>query len=345
MSKPPFLEALAGGTPSRLPVWFMRQAGRFLPEYRAVRAKHTFETMLHEPDLITEVTLQPVHRLDVDAAILFSDILVLPEALGMGLHYVDGEGPRFDAPLTDLDRLKPFDRASIDFLSEGVRRIVAESTVPLIGFAGTPWTVALYMLEGRHGRDFLRARRFWRERPADFERVLDVVTEATADYLEAQVEAGAQAVQLFDSWGGLLGPREQAEVAHPCVERIADRLHERFPGLPVILYSKGTGAYLASLLEGSTLDAVSVDWTVDLAAFRRDERCPRAVQGNLDPAVFFGPETSIWAAVEELVAGVGRTGYVLNAGHGLNPDLDPGKVKVAVEAAHELAPVAAEPAP
>ncbi len=336
MSKSCFLEALAGGTPARLPVWFMRQAGRFLPEYRAVRAKHTFETMLHEPDLIAEVTLQPVRRLDVDAAIVFSDILVLPEALGMGLGYVDGEGPRFDAPLEDPDTLKPFDPASIAFLTEGVRRVVAESPVPLIGFAGTPWTVALYMLEGRHGRDFLRARRYWRERPVDFARVLDLVTEATGAYLEAQVEAGAQAIQLFDSWGGLLGPREQFEVAHPCVERIVDRLHERFPGLPVILYSRGTGAYLPALLEGTTVDAVSVDWTVDLAAYREDPRCPRAVQGNLDPAVFFGPEVSIAAAVEELVGAVGRRGYVLNTGHGLNPELDPGKVKVAVDVAHEL---------
>jgi uroporphyrinogen decarboxylase len=336
MSKSPFLEALAGGTPSRVPVWFMRQAGRFLPEYRAVRAKHTFETMLHEPDLIAEVTLQPVRRLDVDAAILFSDILVLPEALGMGLGYVDGEGPRFDAPLTDVATLKPFDRASIDFLSEGVKRIVAESPVPLIGFAGTPWTVALYMLEGRHGRDFLRARRYWRERPADFERVLEIVTDATCAYLEAQVEAGCRAVQLFDSWGGLLGPREQFEVAHPCVERISDRLHERFPGLPVILYSRGTGAYLPALLEGSTVDAVSVDWTMDLAAYRQDARCPRAVQGNLDPAVFFGSDDAIREETRALIQAVGRRGYVLNTGHGLNPDLDPGKVKVAVEAAHEL---------
>ncbi len=336
MSKPPFLEALAGGTPSRLPVWFMRQAGRFLPEYRAVRAKHTFETMLHEPDLITEVTLQPVHRLDVDAAILFSDILVLPEALGMGLHYVDGEGPRFDAPLTDPDRLKPFDRASIDFLTEGVRRIVASSPVPLIGFAGTPWTVALYMLEGRHGRDFLRARRYVRERPDDFLRLLDVLTEATLQYLAAQVEAGAQAVQLFDSWGGLLGLRDQLELAHPAVERIADGLHERFQGLPVILYSRGTGAYLPALLEGTTLDAVGVDWTVDLPALRQDPRCPGAVQGNLDPAVFFAPDGVIADEVRALVGAVGRRGYVLNTGHGLNPDLDPAKVKVAVDAAHAV---------
>jgi uroporphyrinogen decarboxylase len=332
---PPFLEALAGRTPARVPVWFMRQAGRFLPEYRAVRARHTFEEMLHSPDLITEVTLQPVERLGVDAAILFSDILVLPEALGMGLSYVDGEGPRFDAPLEGVGSLRPFEPASIAFLTRGVRQIVAASKVPLIGFAGTPWTVALYMLEGRHGRDFLRARRFLREKPAEFRAVLEAVTEATGAYLEAQVEAGARAVQLFDSWGGLLGPEEQRSLAHPCVERLAARLHARFPGLPVILYSKGTGAYLLDLIEKTNIDALNPDWTVDLAACRRDPRCPPAVQGNLDPSLFFADEATIRSAVHDLIRAVGRRGYVLNAGHGLNPELDPGRVKLAVDAAHE----------
>jgi len=332
----PYLTALAGGVPSRVPVWFMRQAGRYLPEYRALRAERTFETMLHTPELVAEVTLQPVTRLDVDAAIFFSDILVLPEALGMGLRYIEGQGPVFDEPVRRLADLRPFERDAVGFLGDGMRATVAASPVPVIGFAGTPWTVGLYMVEGSHGKDFLQARKLLREDPTRFGAILDAVADATVEYLAVQLDAGASAIQLFDSWGGLLDRDEHLAVAHPRTERIVAALHERYPGVPVVLFSKGTGAYLDAILERSEADAVNPDWTVDLAALRGLTACPDAVQGNLDPSLLFGPPEAIAAAVRDHVARVGTTGLVLNTGHGLNPDLDPDRVLAAVQAAHAI---------
>jgi len=332
----PYLTALAGEVPSRVPVWFMRQAGRYLPEYRALRADHSFETMLHTPELVAEVTLQPIRRLDVDAAIFFSDILVLPEALGMDLHYIEGRGPVFGEPFRRVEQLRPFQREAVDFLDAGMRATVADSPVPVIGFAGTPWTVALYMVEGSHGRDFLQARRVLRQDPTGFCAILDAVAEATIEYLAVQIDAGAAAIQLFDSWGGLLDREEHLAVAHPRTERVVAALHERYPDVPVVLFSRGTGAYLPAILERSAADAINPDWTVDLAALRGHPACPRAVQGNLDPSWLFADEQTIATTVRDHVARIGARGYVLNTGHGLNPDLDPDRVLAAVQAAHAV---------
>ncbi len=332
----PYLAALRGENPSRVPVWFMRQAGRYLPEYRALRADHTFETMLHTPELVAEVTLQPVRRHDVDAAIFFSDILVLPEALGMELHYIEGRGPVFGEPFRRPEQLRPFERGAVEFLAAAMRATVAASPVPVIGFAGTPWTVALYITEGEHGRDFLQARRLLRADPARFGAILDAVADATIEYLAVQLDAGASAIQLFDSWGGLLDRDEHLAVAHARTERVIAALHERYPGVPVVLFSRGTGAYLPAILARSAADAINPDWTVDLAALRQHPACPAAVQGNLDPSLLFAGDDVIAAAVRDHVARVGTRGLVLNTGHGLNPELDPDRVTAAVEAAHAI---------
>lgn len=336
MSDSPFLTALAGGVPSRTPVWFMRQAGRFLPEYRALRKLHTFEEMLHDPELIAEVTLQPIKRLDMDAAIFFSDILVLPEALGMDLSYIEGKGPRFGAPVRSVDDLTPYDEGKLDFLAAGVRRVVELSPVPLIGFAGTPWTVALYMVEGQHGKDFLNARSHMRKEPTAFGEVLDVVADTTIEYLDVQIRAGAQAIQLFDSWGGLLGPDEHMEVAHTRTERVIKEVRRRHPGLPVILFSRGTGGFLPRILAATEADAINPDWTTDLPALRKLDVCPKAVQGNFDPTLLFAAPEVITEKIQAHIKAVGSRGFVLNAGHGMNPDLDPDLVKAAVVAAHAV---------
>jgi uroporphyrinogen decarboxylase len=336
MAEHPYLQALKGEIPSRVPVWFMRQAGRFLPEYRAVRADHSFETMLHSPELIAEVTLQPVRRLEVDAAILFSDILLLPEVLGMDLRYIEGKGPVFGEALRDVSALRPFEPERLDFLAAGVRAIVAASPVPLIGFAGTPWTVALYMVEGQHGRDFLNARRMLFAEPGRFEAILEAITEATIEYLMVQIDAGARAIQLFDSWGGLLDAETHLRVAHPRTERIVRALHERAPGVPVVLFSRGTGAFLPRILAATEADAVNPDWTVDLAALRADPSCPRALQGNLDPAWFFAPASEAATRARELITRAGVRGLVFNGGHGMNPLLDPAPVKEVIEAIHDV---------
>jgi uroporphyrinogen decarboxylase len=224
----------------------------------------------------------------------------------------------------------------MEFLREGVRLCVEASPVPLIGFCGSPWTVALYLVQGAHEPGFVEARRFLREAPGRFEAILDRLSAASVEWLAAQAEAGAAALQIFDSWGGLLGPADYVRWALPPLVRLVRETRKLFPTIPLILFSKGTGAYLDRILTACPVEAVNPDWSVDLAALRRSPECPRAVQGNLDPALFFAPRAEIRRVVREHIARVGPTGLVLNTGHGLAPTVDPDSVRVAVEAAHEI---------
>ena len=330
------------------PVWLMRQAGRYLPEYRATRARAgSFLAMAKTPELACEVTLQPLARFPLDAAILFSDILTIPDAMGLGLFFVDGEGPKFERTVrtaADVDRLSvPDMETSLRYVMDAVRLIRREldGSVPLIGFSGSPWTLACYMVEGGGSDNFARIKALALNDPATLHRLLAVNTDAVVAYLSAQRAAGAQVLQVFDTWGGVLSPAMYREFSLPYLVRIAREL-ERGDGVdrtPLILFGKGNAPYLDALA-ASGCEGLGVDWTVSLedAALRTQGRV--ALQGNLDPATLYAsPEAireQVRLALDSYKVGNGgsREGHVFNLGHGLSPDMDPDHVAALVDAVH-----------
>jgi uroporphyrinogen decarboxylase len=329
------------------PVWIMRQAGRYLPEYREVRDRAgDFMSLCRNPELACEVTLQPLRRFELDGAILFSDILTVPDAMGLGLYFVSGEGPRFERPVTrasdirklrvpDVDRKLRyvFDAASL------VRRELA-GKAPLIGFAGSPWTVATYMIEGGSTREFRKARGFMAEDPASLDKLLRIVATATTEYLNAQIESGAQAVMIFDTWGGVLERDDYLRFSLAHMQQILDGLIRDFDGerVPVILFTKGAGALLAEMAK-TGCDALGVDWTTELAEARRLTGDKVALQGNLDPATMLELPSMIEDGVARVLASYGDgPGHVFNLGHGITPDVNPDNVRVLVDAVHRLSP-------
>ncbi|HBK47387.1 MAG TPA: uroporphyrinogen decarboxylase [Xanthomonadaceae bacterium] len=332
------------------PVWLMRQAGRYLPEYRATRAKAgSFLGMAKNPEIACEVTLQPLRRFPLDAAILFSDILTVPDAMGLGLYFVEGEGPRFRHPVRDaaaVARLAvPDIETELRYVTDAVRLIRREldGAVPLIGFSGSPWTLACYMVEGGGSKDFARIKAMALNEPALLHKLLGVVADAVIAYLAAQRAAGAQALQVFDTWGGVLSPAMYREFSLPYMARIAGEL-QRGDGAertPLILFGKGNGAYVEELAATGT-DAVGVDWTIDLADAARRSGGRVALQGNLDPATLYGSPEAIrreaGRVLDSYAAGNGgsREGHVFNLGHGMAPDMDPEHAAALVEAVHAL---------
>jgi uroporphyrinogen decarboxylase len=346
-----FIRALLRQPTTHTPVWLMRQAGRYLPEYRATRAKAgSFLALAQSPALATEVTLQPLDRYALDAAILFSDILTVPDAMGLGLHFVDGEGPRFERPVrteADVAQLRVPSRDSLRYVYDAVAEIRRAligadglQRVPLIGFSGSPWTLACYMIEGESSRDFLTIKTMLHRRPDLLAQILDVVADAVTDYLTAQIEAGAQAVMLFDTWGGALSYDGYRRWSLGYMERILKALPREYGGItiPTILFTKGGGGWVKAMVE-TGVDAIGLDWTVDPAVVRAvvDGRC--ALQGNLDPSVLFGTEDSIRAEVVRTLAAFdsGRTpGHVFNLGHGIAQSTPPDAVTVVVETVHAL---------
>ena len=342
------LRALRRQPVDRTPVWLMRQAGRYLPEYRATRAAAgSFLGMAKNPDLACEVTLQPLRRFPLDAAILFSDILTVPDAMGLGLYFVEGEGPKFERPVrdeADVARLAvPDMETELRYVMDAVRTIRREldGRVPLIGFSGSPWTLACYMVEGGGSDNYARIKAMAFNRPELLHRMLGTVTDAVIAYLAAQRAAGAQALQVFDTWGGLLSPTLYREFSLPYLERIAREL-DRGEGAgraPLILFGKGNAPHLEALAATGT-DAVGVDWLVgmDEAARRTGGRV--ALQGNLDPATLYASPQAIAGEVarvlDDYAAGNGgsREGHVFNLGHGMSPDMDPEHVAALVEAVH-----------
>jgi uroporphyrinogen decarboxylase len=342
-----FLRALRGQPVDATPVWLMRQAGRYLPEYRATRARAgSFMGLATNPELACEVTLQPLERFPLDAAILFSDILTIPDAMGLGLHFVEGEGPKFSRPIRtadDVARLAvPDMEGELRYVMDALRLIRRElgGRVPLIGFSGSPWTVACYMIEGGGSDNFSKIKAMMFSEPALLHRLLSVVTDAVIAYLSAQRAAGAQALQVFDTWGGVLAPAHYRAFSLQYLQRIAREL-ERGQGderTPLILFGKGNDPYLEELAQD--VEAVGVDWTIGLGDARR--RVPKhvALQGNLDPATLYGSSDAIRAEVartlDEYAAGNGgsREGHVFNLGHGLSPDMQPEHVAALVEAVH-----------
>jgi len=342
-----FLRALLRQPTERTPVWMMRQAGRYLPEYRATRNRAgSFMGLCTNPDYACEVTLQPLDRYPLDAAILFSDILTIPHAMNLGLEFEAGEGPKIERPVrtsADIDRLVVPDPAKeLKYVIDAVSLIRRElgGRVPLIGFAGSPWTVSTYIVEGGGTKNFARIKSMLYGAPADMHRVLDVVTRSTIVYLNAQIEAGAQAAMVFDTWGGVLTPQAYREFSLQYMQRIVDGLIKERDGrrVPVILFTKGGGAWLDQMA-GTGADALGVDWTTDLADARAMTGDRVALQGNLDPSVLYAPPAAIREEVGRVLASYGKGhGHVFNLGHGIHPDVDPAHAGAMVAAVHELSP-------
>ena len=342
-----FLRALLREPTPRTPLWMMRQAGRYLPEYRATRAKAgSFMQLCMTPDYACEVTLQPLERYRLDAAILFSDILTIPHALKLGLEFEAGEGPKLDRPVrtpADIDRLPTLDpEVDLRYVMDAVRTIRREldGRVPLIGFAGSPWTVATYCVEGGGSKAFARIKAMLYGAPAELHRLLAHLTRATTDYLNAQVRAGAQAVMVFDTWGGALAPAAYREFSLRYMTEIVAGLVREHDGrrVPVILFTKGGGQWLADLA-ASGADALGVDWTTDLSTARAAVGGRVALQGNLDPSVLYAPPAAIREQVGRVLASYGEgPGHVFNLGHGIHPDVPPEHAGAMVDAVHELSP-------
>jgi uroporphyrinogen decarboxylase len=313
-----FLRACRGETVPRLPVWMMRQAGRYLPEYRAIRANHAFLEVCKTPDLAVEVSLQPFRLLGVDAVIVFSDILIPAEAMGLKLELGDA-GPNLPNPVRskrDVDNLKLFDpELDTAFLPEAIRRIVREvgPNVPVLGFAAAPWTLACYMVEGRTGEGFATAKNFLFREPTTFRELLHLIAQATIPYLKAQIAAGATAVQLFDTWSGELPLRDYEDFALPATQHIISELSGT---APTIYYTKASN-HLMCAVARSGANVLSVDWRVDMRALRAQLGPRIAIQGNVDPAVLLGPPEAIRSATQEAVATLAGTGHILNLGHGI----------------------------
>ena len=321
------LRALAREPTERAPVWLMRQAGRYLPEYRATRERAgSFLALMRSPALATEVTLQPLERFPLDAAILFSDILTVPDAMGLGLHFAEGEGPRFERPLRDEAAIRalaapdPADR--LGYVIDAVREIrkALAGRVPLIGFAGSPFTLACYMVEGGGSDDWRALKTLLYARPDLLHRILEVNARAVTDYLNAQIEAGAQAVMLFDTWGGQLSHAGYETFSLAYARRVLAGLTKAREGrrVPSILFTKGGGAWLDAMA-ASGCDAVGLDWTVDAAAARARVGARVALQGNLDPAALFAPPDRVRAEVRRVLDAFGPApGHVFNLGHGIS---------------------------
>jgi uroporphyrinogen decarboxylase len=332
-----FLAACRGAPHDRMPVWFMRQAGRALAEYRAIRKQHSFAEVVHTPDLATEVTLQPVRRYGVDAAILFSDIVTPIQAIGLPIDIRPGIGPVLDEPIrtaADVGRLRPIEpEVDAPYVLATVRQLVAElGDIPLIGFAGAPFTIASYLVEGRPSKDYAHTKAMMYADRGAWDRLLSILADIVLVHLRSQVAAGARAVQVFDSWAGALTPADYAEYVLPYSQRIFDGLADL--DVPRIHFGVGTGELLG-LMAVAGADVVGVDWRVPMDVGRARIPPGTATQGNLDPAVCLGPWELVATRVRDLLARIGnRPDHVFNLGHGVLPMTDPGVLSQVVELVH-----------
>ncbi len=336
------IKALLRQPVDRTPVWVMRQAGRYLPEYREIRAKAgDFLTLCKTPELACEVTLQPLRRFDLDAAILFSDILTIPDAMGLGLYFSEGEGPKFARPVRDEKAIAalriPEPAESLQYVPDAIKLIKPELDVPLIGFAGSPWTVASYMIEGGSTKTFNQSKKMLYGAPELAHQLLEKLAQATIKYLNAQVEAGVDALMIFDSWGGALTTQAYQMFSLHYMQRVLDGLQRERDGqrIPVILFTKGGGLWLESIAD-SGCDAVGVDWTIDIDVARQRVGHKVALQGNLDPSVLLTDPKTIRQSVKHIIEAFGsHPGHVFNLGHGITPDVPPEHMAILVDAVHE----------
>ena len=347
-----FLRACRNEPTERRPVWLMRQAGRYLPEYRAVREKVDFLTLCRTPELAAEVTLQPVRRLGVDAAIVFADILLPLDAMGAGLRFAAGDGPVFDRPVRtladvaalaepDVERELGYVFAAIRQARSGLAALPGEQSVPLIGFGGTPWTLAAYLVEGGASKNHAHLLAWSWEDPRGLARLLGRLADVSARYLAAQVDAGAQAIQLFDTWGGLLDARRYRELALPALTFVVEALRSRADKRVPLIYYLNNGAHLLGELRDLPVEVISVDWRLPLDEVRALVGPGRVLQGNLDPTALLGSPQRIEEATAELLRRGAGGGHVVNLGHGILPHTRPENAQAFVSAVqrHALAPV------
>jgi uroporphyrinogen decarboxylase len=340
-----YLRALLRQPVDITPVWMMRQAGRYLPEYKQTRAQAgDFMSLCKNAELACEVTLQPLRRYALDAAILFSDILTIPDAMGLGLYFETGEGPRFHSPITcrgDVEKLPiPDPEQELGYVMNAVRTIRKnlQGAVPLIGFSGSPWTLATYMVEGGSSKAFTRIKKMMYAEPNTLHQLLDKLADSVILYLNAQIKAGAQAVMIFDTWGGVLTGRDYLHFSLAYMQKIVEGLLRENEGrrVPVTLFTKGGGQWLEAMA-ATGCDALGLDWSTDIADARRRVGDQVALQGNMDPSMLYAPPARIEQEVADILAGFGQgSGHVFNLGHGIHQDVPPEHAGVLVDAVHRL---------
>lgn len=340
-----YLRALAKQPVDRTPIWMMRQAGRYLPEYREVRKQAgDFMALCRNPELACEVTLQPLRRFELDAAILFSDILTIPDAMGLGLYFEEGEGPRFERPLrsfSDIQKLGvPDPEQELRYVMDAVRTIRRElnGAVPLIGFSGSPWTLATYMVEGGSTKNFSVVKEMAFAEPEALHLLLHKLAQSVTSYLNAQIAAGAQSIMIFDTWGGVLSPRDYREFSLTYMQQIVNGLTREADGrhVPVTLFTKNGGQWLEHIA-ATGCDALGVDWTTDLGDARRRVGDKVALQGNMDPSVLYASPERIRQEVQVILDSYGSgPGHVFNLGHGIHPGVKPEHAAEFIRAVHEL---------
>ena len=340
-----YLRALCKEPVDMTPVWMMRQAGRYLPEYKATRGEAgDFMSLCRNTELACEVTLQPLRRFPLDAAILFSDILTIPDAMGLGLYFETGEGPRFERPIScksDVDKLPiPDPELELGYVTDAVRAIrkALNGDVPLIGFSGSPWTLATYMVEGGSSKAFTKIKKMAFAEPATLHLLLDKLADSVIEYLNAQVKAGAQSLMVFDTWGGVLSPRDYKLFSLQYMEKIVNGLIREYDGrrVPVTLFTKNGGMWLESIA-ATGCDAVGLDWTINIADAKKRVGDKVALQGNMDPSMLYASPQRIEEEVATILQGFGDgTGHVFNLGHGIHPDVPPEHAGAFVDAVHRL---------
>ncbi|MBM4176262.1 MAG: uroporphyrinogen decarboxylase [Ignavibacteria bacterium] len=318
----------------RTPIWVMRQAGRYLPEYRAIRDKVSFLDLCKSPELAAEVTIQPVDIIGVDAAIIFSDILVIPEAMGMKLSIEEGTGPVFSKPIrTEADantlmKIDPSDKLKYVLDAVSLTKRELNGRVPIIGFSGSPFTLLTYMVEGKGSKSFSNIKRFIFQQSTAAHKTLDFLSDNIIDYLSAKISAGADLVQIFDTWGGILSPHHYEEFSLRYMEKIVNELKVK-TDKPVILFSKGIGPSYEKLIN-TQADVIGFDWTIEFSSVVNKVAGKKAIQGNLDPTVLYASEKTISEEADKILNAVGSTGHIFNLGHGIHPDTEPAKLKFLV---------------
>jgi uroporphyrinogen decarboxylase len=334
-----FINACNRQPTERTPIWIMRQAGRYLPEYRAIREKTDFLTLCKTPELASEVTVQPVNIIGVDAAILFSDILVIPEAMGMKLEIVESKGPTFDDPIRSLADVQRLAREGVtdrlQYVMDAIKvtKEKLADRVPLIGFSGAPWTLATYMVEGKGSKNFDTVKRFAYAEPAAMHELLQMLSDAIVDYLNAKIRAGCDAVQIFDTWAGVLSTPDLEEFSLRYIRYICERLETN--GAPVIVFAKGV--HMVEKLADLKCSVIGLDWTMDLGAARASLGDSKALQGNLDPCVLYSSQEKIRSEVERILASYGRgSGHIFNLGHGILPTTPVENARYLVSCVKEL---------
>jgi uroporphyrinogen decarboxylase len=341
------IRALLRQPTDRTPVWIMRQAGRYLPEYLEIRQQAgSFMKLCKNPELACEVTLQPLRRFALDGAIIFSDILTIPDVMGLGLYFAEGEGPKFEDPIDTESEIinlpRPDVNESLRYVMDAIRltRRELDGKVPLIGFSGSPWTLAAYMLEGGSSKEFATAKAMIYDEPKLLHTLLGKLAETVTDYLNAQVEAGAQVLQIFDSWGGILSSDAYREYSLRYIEQIVSGLKRENEGrqVPVIVFSKGSNTHLEAIAD-TGCSALGVDWTITLQEARRRVGDRVALQGNLDPAIMLCKPDVVRQQVSNTLNSYGQgDGHVFNLGHGITPNVDPANVDVLIKAVWEMSP-------